>query len=118
MGRMKEYQMKQEEKDWVAEEQQKWLNDIWRWKGVVYGDLIDEEMLADPKFIRLIITTIDGENHSIKKEEIQEINGLNIKYKTYTDYQAILGADYVSNVINVHIIPLDKISSVIYHISE
>ena len=69
MGKMKEYQMKQQEENW--------------WKGVVFDDLIDIDTITDPKFKAIIITTIDGEHHRATQEEITEINGLNIKYQKY-----------------------------------
>ena len=103
MSKMKEYQMKQQE-DWF--------------KGVTFDDLIDIDTIIDPKFKAIIITTIDGEHHRATQEEITEINGLNIKYQKYINNKAIINSEQVKNIIEVHIIPFDKISSVVYQMEE
>lgn len=105
MGRMKEELMKREEADWVAEEQAKWLNDVFRWKGVVYGDIIDVELISDEKFARMHIELIDGESCTYNKEDIEEFNGLCIKFRKDIPYL---------NMKRVIVIPLDKIVKITY----
>ena len=105
MGRMKEELMKREEADWIAEEQEKWLNDTFRWKGVVYGDIIDVELIRDEKFARMHIEIKNGESYTYNKEDIQEFNGLCIKFRKNISHL---------NIRRTTVIPLDKITKITY----
>lgn len=105
MGRMKELLLKQEEDEWLTEEQEKWLNDIFRTQGIVYGDLIDIDMITGSNFKRIHIDLVDGNQYTFEKEDIIEINALCIKFHKELKYL---------NTIRITVIPFDKVSKVTY----
>lgn len=108
MGRVKEQIIREQEEDWVEENQKKWLNNKRRWSGFVYGDLINFDYLEDKKFKKLDIITHSGKLYTIRAEQITEANALFIQF---TESIRLNGEPIGSQV---KMIPLTSIESIAY----
>ena len=82
MGRVKEQILKKEEQDWVQEQQNEIVQNMNESSTYIYSDLIDLDALEDKKlkYLEYKLKSEDIER-KIYPENIEEINGLVIRYK-------------------------------------
>lgn len=77
--KMKNHIINYQEKDWLADEQEKILNDKHREISITYADLLNTDEILNSTLT--YITTINDEIHIIEPNDLIELNALSIKYK-------------------------------------
>lgn len=81
MGRVKDMILDEEAKDWVQEQQKKIISKMHENIGYMYSSMIDFDLIEDKnlEYIEFILKG-DDTKRKIYPENIQEIDGVSIKY--------------------------------------
>lgn len=81
MGRVKDMILDEEAKDWVQEQQQKIISKMHENISYMYSSMIDFDLIED-KDLKYIEIMLKGDNtkRTIYPENIEEIDGVSIKY--------------------------------------
>lgn len=77
--KMKNHIINYQEKDWLADEQEKILNDKHREISITYADLLNINEILNNSLT--YITTVNDEVHIIEPKDFIELNALSIRYK-------------------------------------